>query len=146
MAKIALYRCWRLQYWTLLRGAGAGKTVEDCSSIIRGGLCFFSTNVFLIMNTGTPVAKNLCMSGLPVEGEALYVSPLRPTVATLTMKFSNTMVPFRMTLLENNWTNIVMGWWLSSSIGQNPAFSCQHNNLWWNVVMDDWDLDEKSLG
>ena len=34
---------------------------------------------------------------------------------------------------------------MSSSIGQNPLPSLV-NNLWWNVVMDGWNFDEKSLG
>ena len=32
---------------------------------------------------------------------------------------------------------------MSSSIGQNPTFFVI--NLWWNIVMDDWILDEKLL-
>ena len=36
------------------------------------------------------------------------------------------------------------GWWMCSSIGQSPTFSCQH--LWWNIVMDGCNVDEKPLG
>ena len=36
-----------------------------------------------------------------------------------------TTVIFRMTSLMNEWTNIIMNdGWMSSSIGQNPTFSC----------------------
>ena len=54
------------------------------------------------------------------------------------------MVAFWMILLINNWTNTIM------DIG------CVHllaktllslgSNLWWDVVMDDWKLDEQPLG
>ena len=33
---------------------------------------------------------------------------------------------------------------MSSSIGQNPTFFLV-NNLWWNIVMDDWNVDENPL-
>ena len=35
--------------------------------------------------------------------------------------------------------------WMSSSIGQNPTVKILPslaNNMWWNIVMDDWNLDE----
>jgi hypothetical protein len=56
-----------------------------------------------------------------------------------------TMVTFQMTLLMNKWTNIVIdddGW--VHPLAKNPTFYV--SNLWWNIVMDDWDMDEKSLG
>ena len=31
---------------------------------------------------------------------------------------------------------------MSSFVGQNLTFS----NLWWNIVMDAWNLDDKALG
>ena len=35
------------------------------------------------------------------------------------------------------------GWWMSSCIGQTlPSLV---NNLWWKIVMDDSNLDEKPL-
>ena len=41
----------------------------------------------------------------------------------------------------NKWQ--VLSWIMDdSSIGQNPII----NNLWWNIAMDECDLDEKSLG
>ena len=54
------------------------------------------------------------------------------------------MVCFGMTLLMNKWTNIVMddGW-------LHPLAKTQFaivNNLWWIIVMDNWNLDETSLG
>ena len=49
-----------------------------------------------------------------------------------------------MTLLMNKWTKIVMDdGWVHSSAKTLPSLVC---NLWWNVVMDDWNLDEKPLG
>ena len=44
---------------------------------------------------------------------------------TLSMVFLVSYGNFRMTLLMNEWTNMVMddGW--RSSIGQNPTFACQ---------------------
>ena len=54
------------------------------------------------------------------------------------MVFDVPMVTFQMILLKNKWTNIVHP--LPKTL---PSLV---NNLWWNVVMDDWNLDEKSLG
>ena len=49
-----------------------------------------------------------------------------------------------MTLFMKQWTNIVMniGWVhpLAKTMSSLVA------NLWWNIVMDDWKLDEKSTG
>jgi hypothetical protein len=60
------------------------------------------------------------------------------------MVSSVTMVTFQMTLLMNNWTNIVMhdGWVhpLSKTL---PSLV---SNLWWNIIMDDCNLDEKTFG
>ena len=50
-----------------------------------------------------------------------------------------------MTLLMNKWTIIVMddGW--VHPLGKNPTFFFV-NNLWWNIVMDDWHLVENPVG
>ena len=49
-----------------------------------------------------------------------------------------------MTLLMNKWANISMDdGWVYPLAKNLPSFV---NNLWWNIVMDDWNLDEKSLG
>ena len=49
-----------------------------------------------------------------------------------------------MTLLMKKWTNIVMDdGWICPLAKTLPSLV---NNLWWNVVMDDWILDEKSFG
>ena len=51
---------------------------------------------------------------------------------------------FWMTLLMNKWTNVDMhGGWIHPFAKILPSLV---SNLWWNVVMDDWKLDEKSLG
>ena len=49
-----------------------------------------------------------------------------------------------MTLHMNKWTNVVMddGWVHPLANALPPLV----NNLWWNMVMDDWNLDEKSFG
>ena len=57
------------------------------------------------------------------------------------MVFYVTMVTFQMTLHMNKWTKYCQGRWMSPSIGQNPTIS----NLWWNIVTDDWYLDENNL-
>jgi uncharacterized membrane protein YbaN (DUF454 family) len=36
-----------------------------------------------------------------------------------------TRVAFPMTLLMHKWTKYYHGWWMGSSIGKNPTFSCQ---------------------
>ena len=43
-----------------------------------------------------------------------------------------------------SWTNIVMenGWWVSPLTKTLPYLV---NNLWWNVVVDDWNLVENHL-
>jgi hypothetical protein len=43
----------------------------------------------------------------------------------LSYAFDVTMVTFWMTLLMTKFTNIVMKWWMSPSINQNPKFFCQ---------------------
>jgi hypothetical protein len=58
--------------------------------------------------------------------------------------FNVTMATHRMTLFMNKWTNVVMkdGW--DHSLPKTlPSFVI---NLWWNVVMGNWNLDGKSLG
>ena len=59
------------------------------------------------------------------------------------MVFDVTMVTFQMTLLTNKFTNIVMdGGKVHPLAKAIPSFV---SNLWWNIVMDDWDLDVKSI-
>ena len=54
------------------------------------------------------------------------------------------MVTFRVTILLNKWKNIVMeGGWIYPLAKTLPSLV---NNLWQNIVMDDWKLDEKPLG
>ena len=54
------------------------------------------------------------------------------------------MVTFWMTLFLNKWTNTIMdGGWVRPPAKTLPSLV---NILWWNIVMDDWNLDEKSLG
>ena len=54
-----------------------------------------------------------------------------------------TMVIFWMTLLMNKFTDTVMedGWVHPLAKTLPPLVT----NLWWNIVMDDWNLDEKHL-
>ena len=60
------------------------------------------------------------------------------------MVFYVTMGTFRLTVLMNKWTNIVMDdGWVHPLAKTLPSLV---SNLCWNVVMDDWNLDEKSLG
>ena len=55
-----------------------------------------------------------------------------------------TMVTFRMTLLVNKWTDIIMDdGWVHQLAKTSPSLV---NNLWWNIIMDDCNLDEKSCG
>ena len=51
-----------------------------------------------------------------------------------------------MALPMNKWTNIVMddGW--VHPLVQNHMFSSLVSNLWGNVAINDWNLDEKTLG
>ena len=57
------------------------------------------------------------------------------------MVFIVTMATFWMTLLRNKWTNTVMDdGWVHSLAKALPSFV---SNLWWNIVMDAWNLDEK---
>ena len=51
---------------------------------------------------------------------------------------SITLIPLRSRFL------LSPGWWMSSSSGQKPTFSCQQ--LLWNIVMNDWNFNEKSIG
>ena len=49
-----------------------------------------------------------------------------------------------MTLLMNKWENIVMDdGWVHPLAKTLPSIV---SNLWWSIVMDNWHLDEKSLG
>ena len=61
------------------------------------------------------------------------------------MVLNVTMVTFRLPLLMNDWTNyIVMDYgWVHPLVKTLPSFVI---NLWWNIVMDTWNLDEKTLG
>ena len=58
--------------------------------------------------------------------------------------FNVTMVTIRITHLMNKWNFFYHGWWMSSSIHQYPTFSW--HQLVMNIVMDDWNLDENTLG
>ena len=54
-----------------------------------------------------------------------------------------TVLTFQMTLFMNKSTNIVMNYKVVHMIAKTlPSLV---SNLCWNIVMDDWDLDEKSL-
>ena len=49
-----------------------------------------------------------------------------------------------MTLLINKWTNIAM-----DDVRVHPlakTLPSLVSNLWWNIVIDDWNLDEKIIG
>ena len=53
------------------------------------------------------------------------------------------MVTFWMTLLVNKWTNIVTDDERVHPLAKTlPPLV---NNLWWNIVMDAWNLDENHL-
>ena len=52
------------------------------------------------------------------------------------------MVTFQMTLM-NKWTNSVMDDAWVHLVAKTLLYLV--NNLWWNIVMDDRNLDEKSL-
>ena len=57
--------------------------------------------------------------------------------------FYVTMGTFHMTLLMNKWTKFVMDdGWVHPLTKFLPSLV---SNLWWNIVMDDWKLDENSL-
>ena len=60
------------------------------------------------------------------------------------MAFYVTMVTFWVTLLMDEWTSIVMddGWIRLLA----KTLPCLVSRSWWNVVVDDWNLDEKPLG
>ena len=59
------------------------------------------------------------------------------------MVFNATMITFWMTLM-NKLANIVMDdKWAHPLAKSLPSLV---NNLWWNIIMNDWKLDEKSLG
>ena len=54
-----------------------------------------------------------------------------------------TMEAFRMTFPTNKWTNVAMNdGWVYPLVKIPPSLV---SNLWWNIVMDSWNLDEKSL-
>ena len=55
--------------------------------------------------------------------------------------FDVTLLTFQKTLLLNLVYKYCHGWWIGSKT--LPSFV---SNLWWDIVMDDWKLDEKSLG
>ena len=59
------------------------------------------------------------------------------------MVFSITMVTFRMTPIMNKFTDIVMhdGWFAPLP----KTLTSLVKILWQNIVMDDWNLDEKSI-
>ena len=53
------------------------------------------------------------------------------------------VVTLWMTCLINNWTNFVMNdGWDHPLTKTLPSIV---SNLWWNIVMDDWKLDENSF-
>ena len=59
------------------------------------------------------------------------------------MVINITMVTIWMILLMNKWTNIVMDdEWVHPLVKTLPTLV---NKLWWNIVMDDWILDGKTL-
>jgi hypothetical protein len=59
------------------------------------------------------------------------------------MVFNVTMVSFWMTLSSNKWTNIVMDvGWVHPPANSLPSLV---RNLWWTIVMNDWNLEEKPL-
>ena len=53
------------------------------------------------------------------------------------------MITFWMTLLLNKFVFVVDDRWVHPLAKTLPSLV---NNLWWNSVMGDWNLDEKSLG
>ena len=60
------------------------------------------------------------------------------------MVFSVTMVIFRMTFLMQKWIDIIMDDGLVNPLVKSlPSLV---SNLWWNIVMDDRNLDENWLG
>ena len=61
------------------------------------------------------------------------------------MVFYVTMVNFSVdNFLMSKWTNTVMDdEFVHSLVKTLPSFA---SNLWWNIVMDDWNLDEKLIG
>jgi len=60
------------------------------------------------------------------------------------MVFYATMLTFRKMFLMNKFTNIVIDdGWVHPLAQSLPSLV---NNLWWNIVMDDWNLNEESLG
>ena len=64
---------------------------------------------------------------------------------TLNMIFSVTMITFQMTLLMNkfaNVNNVMDDGWVHSLAKTLPSLV---NNLWWNIITNDWNLDEKPL-
>ena len=65
-------------------------------------------------------------------------------LTTLHMIFDVTMVSFRKTPFMNMWTNIVMDDGCVHALAKTLLSLV--NNLWWTIVMDDWNLDEKRLG
>jgi hypothetical protein len=61
---------------------------------------------------------------------------------TLNMVFNDAMVDFYMMLLMNRFTNNVIN---DGRLHPLPkTLPSLDNNLWWNIVTDDWGLDEKS--
>ena len=60
------------------------------------------------------------------------------------MVFYVTIITFRMTLLMNKWINNVINVGWVHPLAKTLPFLV--GNLWWNIVMDDWNLDKKSLG
>ena len=59
------------------------------------------------------------------------------------MVFNVTKVPFRMTLLMNKFIKTVMdNGWVHSTAKTLPSLV---SNLWCNIIMDDWNLDENLL-
>ena len=60
------------------------------------------------------------------------------------MTFSVTVGIYYKTLLINKWTNFVKDdGWVHPLAKTLPSIV---NNLWWSIVKDAWNLDEKSLG
>ena len=58
--------------------------------------------------------------------------------------FSVIVVPFHWQFFGTKWTNIVTDdGWIHPLAKTMPSLV---NNLWWNIVMDVWSLDDESLG
>ena len=85
-------------------------------SIYLGSFCMIIYNKSTVVRFWSPWSPGFCVKPTS-KRYTKYDNSCR-------MVYNATMIMFRMTLVMNVLNKYCHGWWMSSSIGQNPTFSC----------------------